>query len=268
MAKKKSGDFLRMPKIHKNDIHFGTRIVANILKPIVRLMYRVEVVGKENLPKTGAYVLGANHVTYVDALAVAYAVYFRIKRTPHFLAKGNLFKAPLIGSILLAVEQVPVYRGGHSNREPMDAANEMLQNGRVIAIFPEGTLTREPNGWPMRGKIGAIKMALDNNVPFYPMGQWGTEVVLPTYSKDLRPKPWHKVRMIVGPELDLSAYRNRKLSNQDYTDATELAMKAITELVEELRGEKAPAKLFDPREHGLAEHGNFKKAPKRQVGEK
>jgi 1-acyl-sn-glycerol-3-phosphate acyltransferase len=74
--------------------------------------------------------------------------------------------------------------------------------------------------------------------------------------------------MIVGPELDLSGYRNRKLSNQDYTDATELAMKAITKLVEELRGEKAPAKLFDPREHGLAEHGNFKKAPKRQVGEK
>lgn len=268
MAKKKSGDFLKMPKIHKNDIHFGTRIVANILRPIVRALYRVEVKGIENVPKTGAYVLGANHVTYLDALAVAYLVYFKLHRTPHFLAKGNLFKAPVIGSILLGVEQVPVYRGGHTNREPMDAANAMLQNGRVIAIFPEGTLTREPDGWPMRGKIGALRMALENDVPFIPMAQWGTEAVLPTYSRKLRPKPWHKVRMIIGEELDLSAYRGRKLSNQEYIDVTELAMKAITKLTEELRGGKAPKKLFDPREHGLAEHGNFKKAPKPQVGEK
>jgi len=268
MAKKKSGDFLKMPKIHKNDIHFGTRIVANILRPVVRALYRVEVKGTENVPKTGAYVLGANHVTYLDALAVAYLVYFKLHRTPHFLAKGNLFKVPIIGSILLGVEQVPVYRGGHTNREPMDAANAVLQNGRVIAIFPEGTLTREPDGWPMRGKIGALKMALENDVPFIPMAQWGTEAVLATYSRKLRPKPWHKVRMIIGKELDLSAYRGRKLSHQEYIDVTELAMQAITKLTEELRGGKAPKKLFDPREHGLAEHGNFKKAPKRQVGEK
>jgi 1-acyl-sn-glycerol-3-phosphate acyltransferase len=267
MAKKKSGDFLKMPKIHKKDIHFGTRIVANILKPIVRSLYRIEVKGVENVPKTGAYVLGANHVTYLDALAVAYLVYFKLHRTPHFLAKGNLFKVPVVGSILLGVEQVPVYRGGHSNRDPMDAANAVLQAGRVIAIFPEGTLTREPDGWPMRGKIGALRLALENDVPFIPMAQWGSEVVLPTYSRKLRPKPWHPVRMIIGKPLDLDKYRGRKLSNNEYLEVTELAMKAITKLTEELRGGKAPAKLFDPRDHGLAEHGNFKTGPKKQVGE-
>ncbi|MDE2387268.1 MAG: 1-acyl-sn-glycerol-3-phosphate acyltransferase [Actinomycetales bacterium] len=267
MAKKKSGDFLKMPKIHKKDIHFGTRLVANFLKPIVRALYRIEVKGVENVPKTGGYVIAANHVTYLDALAVAYMVYFRLKRTPHFLAKGNLFKAPVIGSVLLGVEQVPVYRGGHSNREPMDAAHAVLDAGRVIAIFPEGTLTREPDGWPMRGKIGAVKLALDCNVPFIPMAQWGTEVVLPTYSKKLRPKPWHPVRMIIGEPLNLDKYRGRKLTNNDYAEATELAMAEITRLTEILRDAKAPAKVFDPREHGLSEHGNFKKAPKKQVGE-
>ena len=68
--------------------------------------------------------------------------------------------------------------------------------------------------------------------------------------------------------LDLSKYQGKKISNADYTEITELAMKSITALVEELRGEKAPEKLFDPREHGLAEYGNFKrKKPQRQVGD-
>lgn len=268
MATKKSGDFLRMPKIHKTDMNWRAAIIAGILRPIIRLMFRIDVKGIENLPKSGAYVLGANHVTYLDALAVAYAVYYRMRRLPHFLAKGNLFKAPLVGSILLSVEQVPVYRGGHTNREPMDAANAMLQAGRVISIFPEGTLTREPDGWPMRGKVGALKLAIENDVPFIPMGQWGTEQVLATYSKKLRPKPWHTVRMIIGEPLKLDAYRGRKLTNAEYTEITEMAMRAITQQVEKLRGAKAPAKLYDPREHGQSEYGNFKKAPKRQVGDK
>jgi 1-acyl-sn-glycerol-3-phosphate acyltransferase len=268
MAKRKSGDFLKMPKIHKREPNFVTRIVANILGFFVRLMFRIEVKGLENLPKSGAYVLAANHVTYLDALAVAYMVYFKARRTPHFLAKGNLFKAPIIGDILIACEQVPVYRGGHSNREPMDAAHAILDAGRVITIYPEGTLTREPNGWPMRGKIGAIKMALEKDVPFIPMAQWGTEKILPTYSKRFRPNPFHPVRMVIGEELDLSKYRGRKLSNAEFAEANELAMKAITRLTEQLRGAKAPETLFDPREAGLAEHGNFKTGPKPQVGEK
>ncbi len=83
MAKRKSGDFLKMPKIHKREPNFVTRIVANLLGFFVRLMFRIEVKGLENLPKSGAYVLAANHVTYLDALAVAYMVYVKARRTPH-----------------------------------------------------------------------------------------------------------------------------------------------------------------------------------------
>jgi hypothetical protein len=74
--------------------------------------------------------------------------------------------------------------------------------------------------------------------------------------------------MVIGEELDLSKYRGRKLSNVEFAEANELAMKAITRLTEQLRGAKAPETLFDPREAGLAEHGNFKTGPKPQVGEK
>jgi 1-acyl-sn-glycerol-3-phosphate acyltransferase len=267
MAKTKSGDFLKMPKIHKNEPNFLTRIVANVLGSFLRLLFNVKVQGLENLPKTGSYVLAANHVTYLDALAVAYMVYFKARRTPHFLAKGNLFKTPLVGEILIECEQVPVYRGGHSNREPMDAAHAVLDAGRVITIFPEGTLTREPNGWPMRGKIGALKLALDCNVPFIPMAQWGTEQVLATYSKKLKPKPWHSVRMIIGKPLNLDKYRGRKLTNAEFTEVTEVAMREIIRLTAILRSEKAPKHIFDPRDHGLAEYGNFNKEPKKQVGE-
>ena len=267
MAKKKSGDFLKMPKMHVKEPNVATRVVAYALGGLVRTLFRTKVEGLEKLPKTGGYVLAANHVTYLDALAVAYMVYFQARRTPHFLAKGNLFKTRLVGDLLLACEQVPVYRGGHSNREPMDAAHTVLEAGRVITIFPEGTLTREPDGWPMRGKIGALKLALDCNVPFIPMAQWGTEQVLATYSKKLRPKPWHSVRMIIGEPLNLDKYRGRKLNNSEYTEVTELAMREIIKLTEQLRGSKAPKEIFDPRDHGLSEYGNFKKEPKKQVGE-
>lgn len=257
---KKSSQSLQMPELKPGkEITWQMRVLAVILRPWVRLLYKVEVTGMENLPKSGGYVLAANHVTTVDALAVAYMMYFRLHRAPHFLAKEGLFKTPIVGPVLLAVGQIPVFRGQRKNTDPMEAAYKVLRAGHVIGIFPEGTLTRDPDLWPMRGRTGAIRLAIETGVPIVPVGQWGTEKVMETYSSKLKPKPWHKVNIIIGKPIDVSAYVAKKNSTEDLVLLTEKVMNEITKLVEQLRGEKAPAKRFVPSEHGLPDHGNFKK---------
>jgi 1-acyl-sn-glycerol-3-phosphate acyltransferase len=260
MAKPKKE--LPMPKINSSERHFVLALVASILIPIVRLLFKVEPKGIEKLPKHGSFILVSNHVTNLDALAVAYFVYVQLKRAPHFLAKESLFRIPGIGGILRAAGQIPVYRSGHRNDTPLKAAHAYLKAGHSIAIFPEGTLTRSPDLWPMRGKSGAIRLALETGVPVYPVGQWGSEKVLPQYGSKFRPGFWKPVRILVGDEIDLSDYRKRQLNPDQLNDATKLVMQTITQLVEELRGEKAPLELWDPAKAGQTTSGNFKKARK------
>jgi 1-acyl-sn-glycerol-3-phosphate acyltransferase len=260
MAKPKKE--LPMPKINSSERHFVLGLVASVLIPLVRLVFRVEPKGLEKLPKHGSYILVANHVTNLDALAVAYFVYVKLKRAPHFLAKESLFRIPVLGTIIRAAGQIPVYRSGHRNDTPLKAAHEYLKAGHSIAIFPEGTLTRSPDLWPMRGKSGAIRLALETGVPVFPIGQWGSEKVLPQYGSKFRPGFWKPVRILVGDEIDLSNYRKKQLNPDELNDATKLVMQTITELVEELRGEKAPLELWDPAKAGQTTSGNFKKASK------
>jgi 1-acyl-sn-glycerol-3-phosphate acyltransferase len=267
-AKRKAGKkgALPMPKFNKNELHPALGLVAFFLIPLVRLLFGLNVKGLEKLPKTGSYVLVSNHVTNVDALAVAYFVYVKLNRAPHFLAKESLFRIPVIGKILLAAGQIPVYRtSGQRNDEPLRVAHEYLKRGHMIGIFPEGTLTRDPDMWPMRGKSGAVRLALDTNVPVYPIAHWGSHHILPTYGSKFRPGFWKRVEVTVGNEIDLTEYRNKKLTPEQLNTATEKVMVEITHLVEELRGEKAPAKRWSPEQSGQATHGNFKKGEARKA---
>ncbi|MFM2024186.1 MAG: hypothetical protein RLZZ56_199, partial [Actinomycetota bacterium] len=84
-------------------------------------------------------------------------------------------------------------------------------------------------------------------------------IVLPTYTKNLRPKPWHKVRVLIGDQIDLSKFHGRALTTEELKEATKIVMKAITKQVEILRDAKAPKELYDPAEHGQSQFGNFNK---------
>lgn len=263
MAKKKSA--LPMPKFHDQERSAALLSVAVWLAPLVRTLFGLRIRGMEKLPKTGAYVLVSNHVTNVDALAVAYFVYAKLHRAPHFLAKEGLFRIPVIGKILLNAGQIPVYRSsGNRNDEPLKVAHEYLRRGHTIAIFPEGTLTREPNMWPMRGRSGAVRLALDTNVPVYPMAHWGSHEILPRYGSKFRPGFWKRVDVLVGDRINLDEFYGKKLTPEQVGVATDRVMDAITGLVEELRGEKAPAQRWDPAAKGQTATGNFVKAQKAQ----
>jgi 1-acyl-sn-glycerol-3-phosphate acyltransferase len=253
-----------MPKITSKEMTVAVRIVAGILAPLVRLLFKVEVQGLEKLPKSGAYILAPNHATNIDALAVAYFIYVKTKRAPHFLTKERLFRIPLVGPILLAAGQIPVFRtGGQRNDDSLRVAHAYLQAGHSVCVFPEGTLTRDPDSWPMRGKTGAVRLALDSGVPVYPVGQWGSEKVMARYSSKFRPGFWKKVSFIVGDEIDLDRFRKPNPQPSEVLEATEVVMNAITKLVEQLRGEKAPERRWDPVAAGQATTGNFIKKAKK-----
>ena len=247
----------KLPKVLREK-SFVFTLVASILAPIIRLMFRVKTEGVENLPK-GGYILVANHVNYLDPLAFAYSVFISMKRTPHYLAKESLFRLPVIGALLPKVGQIPVYRTGRSNEEPLRAAVDFLKAGQVVVVFPEGTLTRDPDLWPMRGKSGAIRLAIELGLPIVPAGHWGIEKIMGTYSKKFRPNPFHVVRVKIGKPMRFDELRKDGVSAQEVNQATETVMRAISAIVGELRGETPPKELWDPAKHGQAEIGNFRK---------
>ncbi len=246
-----------LPKI-KRESNFAFVLVAMVLAPILRLMFNIKTSGKENLPE-GGYILVGNHLSYLDPFSFAYSVYIHMKRVPHYLAKESIFRIPIIGKILPHVGQIPVYRGGKSNEEPLRAAKEYLKAGQVVVVFPEGTLTRDPDQWPMRGKAGAIRLAVELGLPIVPCGQWGVEKVLGNYSKKFRPNPFHVVRVKIGKPMNFEELRGKTLSAKEIADATDKVMREISKIVGELRGETPPKELWDPTKVGQSEIGNYRK---------
>ncbi|MFZ9744528.1 MAG: lysophospholipid acyltransferase family protein [Aquiluna sp.] len=247
---------LTVPKIPKRENNLLFVLVAIILAPLLRLTMRIKTEGVEKLPK-GGYVLVGNHLSYLDPLAFAYSVYLHMKRVPHYLAKASLFKVPILGFLLPKVGQIPVFRGGKSNEEPLRAAKEFIKAGQVVVVFPEGTLTRDPELWPMRGKSGAIRMAAELGVPIVPAAHWGVHKVLGNYNLRFRPNPFHLVKVKIGDPIQLSIGTNP--TTEQVNQATEMVMNKVAALVGEMRGETPPAKLWDPTEHEQDETGNFRK---------
>jgi 1-acyl-sn-glycerol-3-phosphate acyltransferase len=252
----------KLPPIPKHrEKNLALWAVACILAPLFRLFFNTVPKGTENLPKKGAYILVSNHTSYADPLAMAYFIFVQLGRAPHFLAKESLFRIPIFGSWLPHLGQVPIYRQGRSNQDSLSAAKAYLSAGHTIIMFPEGTLTRDPDYWPMRGRSGAIRLAIESGVPVFPVAHHGVEKVLPRYSGRFRPSPFKKVAIQVGPQVDLSAYKPSD-SPAKMAEATEVVMQAITEELKKIRAGTPPEKRWDPKESGQAAFGNYRKKKK------
>lgn len=235
------------------------RLLAAIALPFMHLVGKYRLHGVENVPTSGAFVLSPNHFSNIDPLVIGIAVW-KAGRAPRFLAKASLFRVPIIGGLLRASGQVPVERAGvtSASGNPMAAARIIAQNGLAVVIYPEGTLTRDPNMWPMRGKSGAVRTALEQDIPLIPAAHWGTQAIMPRYGKSIRIFPLRKpVDVVFGAPLDLSRWEGRGGDSAAVAEATEHLMNAITALVEDLRGEKAPAERWDPAKNGQTETGRF-----------
>jgi len=127
----------------------------------------------------------------------------------------------------------------------------------MVVVYPEGSLTSEPYLWPLRGKTGAVRIALERAIPIIPAAHWGTQALMPRYGKKVRLFPRKTIDVIIGEPLDLSAYRGRPLDQSSLLKATAELMDAIAHLLAEVRGEPAPAQRWDPTAHGQKETGRL-----------
>jgi 1-acyl-sn-glycerol-3-phosphate acyltransferase len=216
---------------------WAVRLVHALLKPLTHRDWREQ--GK--LPQTGGLVVVANHISNVDPIVLAQYLAFS-GRWGRFLAKDSLFRVPVVGRILAAAGQIPVQRHTRSAADALKAAIEAVRQGKVVVVYPEGTITTDPDLWPMAGKTGAARIAYATGAPLIPVAQWGAQDIM--YGKRIEfPKllPRKTLRLATGDPIPLERGGGEgQVTSAMLNRTTERAMATLTEMVADLRGESPP----------------------------
>jgi 1-acyl-sn-glycerol-3-phosphate acyltransferase len=225
----------------------GWRTFSKILlRPGIRMMMGLDWTGQKQIPPDGPVILAANHLSYMDIFAVALFA-DSAGRYPVFLAKSSLFKIPVIGPIIGRLGQLPVNRG-HADAALVlkQAAEQAAKNNACVIFYPEATVTRDPEKWPMVAKTGVARLALEQNIPVVPIAHWGAQRILPYGDHIPKILPRKTVRVVAGPPVDLSEFVGEPLTNQVLRAATDKIMTAVAALVGDLRGLTPPTEFYHP----------------------
>jgi 1-acyl-sn-glycerol-3-phosphate acyltransferase len=216
-----------------------------ILRPGIRVMMRLERGGQQYIPADGAVILAVNHLSYMDIFAVSLFA-DSAGRYPVFLAKSSLFDLPVLGPVLARLGQLPVFRGQADAALVLREAEMVARNGACVIFYPEATVTRDPELWPMVSKTGVARLALETGAPVIPVAHWGAQDILP-YGRVLpRLLPRKTVRITAGPPVDLTGFTGQPPTAPVLRAMTQKIMADVTVLVGQLRGETPPTEPFHP----------------------
>lgn len=235
----------QVPAVRMADATRTYRVAAAAVVATARATAVVECAGRENLRTRHGVIVAANHVSLYDFLSTGEFVHGGGRPT-RFLAKASLFTVPVVGWVFRHAGQIRVHRRQVTAVDALAEAARAVHQGECVVVYPEGTLTRDPELWPMRGKTGAVRLALATGAPVIPLGQWGGAAVWPRGRRLPRPFPRLTVRCLAGPPVDLSDYVGQTLTEELLRAATERVMAAITELVAVLRDADPPTSRWDP----------------------
>jgi 1-acyl-sn-glycerol-3-phosphate acyltransferase len=209
----------------------GFAVVDATVIPVLKAWFRWTLEGLDNIPAQGPAILACNHVAYLDPLALGYAV-VRAGRRPRFLAKTELFADRRIGWILRSTRQIEVRRGTAEAPAALDRALAAIAGGEVVVIFPEGTVTTNPDLSPMPAKSGTVRLALRSGAPVIPCAVWGTANVWPKGAFKKSWRPGQSIMVRVARPLELEGDPD---SRRDLRRAGEQIMDAIAALVASLK---------------------------------
>ncbi|RKN38818.1 lysophospholipid acyltransferase family protein [Streptomyces hoynatensis] len=226
-------------------IGFWYRLAAILVKPPMRVLFKRNWRGMEHIPAEGGFITAVNHNSYLDPLSYAHFQY-NTGRVPRFLAKEALFRKGVVGRFMRGTGQIPVYRDTSEAADAFRAAVAAVHEGKCVAFYPEGTLTREPHLWPMEGKTGAARVALRTHAPVIPVAQWGAHEVMPPYAKErrFRPFPRKTLTVVAGAPVDLSEFYDQEPTAEVLREVTDRIMAAITALLADIRNETPPAERY------------------------
>jgi len=216
-----------------------------ILRPLIPMLMRRDWHGQENFPAEGGMILAANHLSYADVLALSLFA-DGAGRYPVFLAKASLFKIKILGPIIGKLGQLPVYRGQADAALVLRDAEQGVRDGACLIFYPEATVTRDPDLWPMVAKTGVARLALATGAPVIPVAHWGAQRILPYGSFRPRLLPRKRVQVLAGPPVDLSDFEGQPLTTQTLRAATDRIMADVTALLAKLRGEDPPPEPYHP----------------------
>jgi 1-acyl-sn-glycerol-3-phosphate acyltransferase len=218
------------------------RILHTIMRPLTKRDWRYQ----DKVPQSGGVIFVANHISNADPLAVGQFLAFS-GRWPRFLAKASVFEIPVVGRIIAGSGQIPVLRDSAKSKDALIAAAQAIEQGRALVIYPEGTITEDPDLWPMRGKTGAARLAFTTHCPIVPIGQWGAQELMPGRTPGF-PKlfPRKTLRIAAGDPVLLDDLLQKPVTAATLDEATTRIMDAITVLVAELREATPPAHRYEP----------------------
>lgn len=176
-----------------------------------KVIYRIEKINERNIPSDGAYIVCANHINMLDALAVVSSS----KRKVRFICKESMFKNKALGWALKLSDTIPINRE-KNDIESMKRSLKALKSGEILGVFPEGT--RKGMEKNMKAKSGAAFLSLKTGTPVIPVGIQGTF------------KPFTKVKLVFGEPLDFSEYYGKEKDKEILEKVTNIIMDNIVML--------------------------------------
>ena len=247
----------RRPRVRrKRKLGFAYRLAVVLLWPFMRTMIRWDIVGDDVLDESsGGILVAPNHMSWLDPVVVSY-VMWEADRPPRFLAKEPLFRIPVLGRIITHAGQIPVYRESAEAAAAVRDAVGAVDAGEAVVIYPEGTMTRDPQLWPMVAKSGAARIALLTGCPLIPMAHWGTQEIMRPYVKEFRLLPRKTIHVRVGAPVNLDDLRDRPLDRHTLKEAGDRLMDAITDLMASMRDEQPPAERYAHRTRSAESGGD------------
>jgi 1-acyl-sn-glycerol-3-phosphate acyltransferase len=253
-GREREGDGVRVRELERKR-GWAITVAASILKPTLLTATSRTWIDGEKIPAAGGCIVVLNHISHLDPLLSAHFVYDH-GRLPRYLAKSGLFRNRYLGGFLASAGQIPVERLSRNAVGAYDSAVKAVGEGECIVVYPEGTLTRDPDLWPMKGKTGAARIALATGCPVIPVGHWGAQEILWPYTKTPHLLPRKSIVMKAGDPVRLDDLLAQPHTAETTAQATDRIMAAITAIVADLRGEIPPTERFDPRASGVREVGN------------
>jgi 1-acyl-sn-glycerol-3-phosphate acyltransferase len=166
-------------------------VARAVLLPFLALFFRFRLIGTKNIPKQGPVIVACNHISYFDPLCHAKMI-DKAGRKSRFFAKAELWRNPFLKFVLTHAHQIPVERGT-GETGPVEKAIEWLNRRELVVIYPEATITTNPDLTPMQGKTGVGRVAIATGASVVPVAVWGSHWVRPKKRKRVR--KWR--RMIV-----------------------------------------------------------------------
>ena len=221
---------------------FWYALAVVLLKPLATLSARRRWRGAEHVPAQGGLILAANHISHADPVFLAEFVVYGTGRIARFMAKSTLFEGGgLVPRVMRGADQIPVHRQTSDASLALRDAVAALHAGECIVIYPEGTVSRDPEKWPMVARTGVARLALLSGAPVVPVAQWGAQDVMDTYRTGrVRVLPRSDVVISAAPAVDLSRWQGRELTGEVLREATAAVMDAITTELEQVRGGVRP----------------------------